>query len=155
MNKKTETRGDGKKMKNHPLMTRAAAIAASLVFAVLAGCATAPPSTDEIIAERAQARWDALLSRDYAAAYAYYSPGYRSTTSVTDLEIKLRLQRVRWTNAKYRDHSCDGDACTVRVDLTYQVSAPVPGVDSWKGFDLIEETWVRTGGEWWYIPPKR
>ncbi len=72
----------------------------------------------------------------------------------TDLEIKLRLQRVRWTTAKVKDQTCAGEACTVRVDITYQVGAPVPGVSTWNGFDLIEEQWVKTGGDWWYVPPK-
>jgi len=141
-------------MKNQRILIRIAAVASFLLFALLSGCATAPQSDDEIVAERSQARWDAVLARDYETAYSFYSPGFRSTRSVADLEIKLRLQRIRWTNAKYRDHSCTGDSCTVRVDLTYKVSSPVPGVDSWNGFDLIEEQWVRTGGEWWYIPPK-
>jgi hypothetical protein len=142
------------RMNNKKMMTRVAAIAGAMVFALLAGCATvAPaPTADDIVAERAQARWDALLARDYATAYSYYSPGFRSRVSVVDLEIKIRLQRVRWTGAKYRDHTCTGDTCTVRVDVNYEVSAPVPGVSVWKSVQLIEEQWLRTGGEWWYVP---
>lgn len=143
------------KMKKQRILTRITAIACFLLFALLSGCATAPQTNDEIVAERVQARWDAVLARDYETAYSFYSPGFRSTRSVADLEINLRLQRVRWTNAAYRDLSCTGDSCTVRVDLTYKVGSPVPGVDTWNGFDLIEEQWVRTGGEWWYIPPKK
>ena len=142
------------RMKYTKMIARVVAITGAVVLALLAGCATvAPaPTTDDIIAERAQARWDALLARDYATAYSYYSPGFRSRASATDLEIKIRLQRVRWTAAKYRDHTCTGDTCTVRVDVTYEVNAPVPGVSVWKGVQLIEEHWVRTSGEWWYVP---
>lgn len=142
------------KMKKQRIITHPAAIAGFLLFALLSGCATAPQTNDEIIAERAQARWDAVLARDYATAYTYYSPGFRSSRSVSDLEINMRLQRIRWTRATYKDHSCTGDSCTVTVDLAYQVGSPVPGVDTWKGIDRIDEQWVRTGGEWWYIPPK-
>jgi hypothetical protein len=141
-------------MKKHKLTTKAAAIVGALLFTLMTGCAAVAPNSDDIIAERAQARWDAVLAKDYAIAYAYYSPGFRSKVSVTDLEIKLRLQRVKWTSAKYRDHTCTEDVCTVRVDIGYQVGAPVPGVDVWNGFDLVEEQWVKTDGEWWYIPPK-
>ena len=139
---------------NHRSLARAALIAAPLLFAALTGCATVAPTMDNIVAERAQARWDAILSRDYATAYSYYSPGFRAKFSATDLEIKVRLQKVRWTSAKVKDQTCDGDTCTVRVNITYQVGAPVPGVDTWNGFDLLEEQWVKTGGDWWYIPPK-
>jgi len=141
-------------MKNHKMMTRAAAIAGAVLFAVLTGCATVAPPAGDMIAERAQARWDALLAKDYATAYTYYSPGFRSKASVADLEIKLRLQRVKWTSAKYRDHTCAEEVCTVRVDIGYRVGAPVPGVDVWNGIDLVEEQWVKTGGEWWYVPRK-
>jgi hypothetical protein len=154
MIKTTKFGSDGNNMKKHKILTRVATLGISLLLAALAGCAAAPPTTGEVIAERAQARWDSLLAKDYATAYSYYSPGFRSRVSIADLEIKVRLQRVRWTGAKYRDHSCTGDVCTVRIDLTYQVGAPVPGVNTWAGFDLIEEQWLKTGGEWWYIPPK-
>jgi len=141
-------------MNNKSLMARVAAVAGAMAFAMLAGCATvAPtPTTEDTVVQRAQARWDTLLAGDYETAYSYYSPGFRSKASVTDLEIKMKLQRVRWTSATYRDHTCSGEACTVRFDVNYEVSAPVPGVSTWKGIDLIEEQWVRTGGEWWYVP---
>lgn len=139
---------------NHRSLARAAVIAVALPFVALTGCATVAPTADNIVAERAQARWDAVLAKDYATAYTYYSPGFRAKVSQTDLEIKLRLQRVRWTTAKVKDQTCAGEACTVRVDITYQVGAPVPGVSTWSGFDLIEEQWVKTGGDWWYVPPK-
>lgn len=142
------------RINNKKMMTRVAAIAGAMVFALLAGCATVTPAAtmDDIIAERAQARWDALLAREYATAYSYYSPGFRSKASATDLEIKMRLQRVRWTAAKYRDHTCTEDVCNVRVDVNYEVNTPVPGVSTWKGIELIEEKWLRSGGEWWYLP---
>jgi hypothetical protein len=43
----------------------------------------------------------------------------------------------------------------VRFNLGYKVAAPVPGIDVWTGWDTIEEQWIQTGGEWWYIPTKR
>jgi hypothetical protein len=144
------------RMKNKKMITRLATIAGAMVIALVAGCASvAPaPTVDEIIAERAQARWDALLARDYATAYSYYSPGFRSKASVTDLEIKVRMQRIRWTGAKYLDHTCTGDVCTVRVNVNYAVQAPVPGVSIWESVQKVEEQWIRTGGEWWYVPAK-
>ena len=127
-----------------------------LVF-LLSACATTTtttPSTDELVKERAEARWEALLSRDYASAYSFYSPGYRSTASVTDFEIEIRLRRVRWTTAEYLKHDCNENTCSVRFRVGYRVSSPVPGVDTWDGYDVITDKWVKTGGEWWYLPPE-
>ena len=127
-----------------------------LTLSLLSACATAPQKdVNSIIAERAQARWDALLSKDYAAAYAFYSPGFRSTASVTDLEISIRLRRIRWTSAEYLKHDCDENTCKVFVRLGYKVATPVPGVKVWEGFDAVEEQWVKTGGEWWFMPAEQ
>jgi hypothetical protein len=126
---------------------------AVMLLSACATTATAPP--EDIVKQRAQERWDALLSKDYATAYSYYSPGYRSTTSATDFEIGIRLRRVRWTSAEYLDHNCDESTCTVRFQLGYQVHSPVPGVDVWNGFDTIDDQWIKTGGEWWYFPEEQ
>jgi hypothetical protein len=122
-----------------------------LLLMLLSACATTP-SPDEIVKERAEARWEALLSKDYATAYSYYSPGYRSTTSVTDYEIGIRLRRVRWTSAVYLKHDCEENTCSVSFRMGYRVGSPVPGVNTWDGYDKITDQWVKTGGEWWYLP---
>jgi hypothetical protein len=122
-----------------------------LLLMLLSACATTP-SPDEVVKERAEARWEALLSKDYATAYSYYSPGYRSTTSVTDYEIGIRLRRVRWTSAVYLKHDCEENICSVSFRMGYRVGSPVPGVSTWDGYDKITDQWVKTGGEWWYLP---
>ena len=138
------------KIDSRPVRTAMGAI----LLALLSACATVAPTQDDIIAERAQARWDALEARDYAKAYSYYSPAYRSRSTAVDLEIKVRMQRVKWLGAKYVSHSCSGDVCTVDVDLKYQMAKPVPGVDSWGSVDRIQEQWIKVDGQWWFVPPK-
>jgi len=134
---------------------RGAAATLSLAAAVLlSGCAGMGKSPDEIVVERAKARWDAVIRRDYETAYPYYSPGYRSSTSLVDYAIELKTRRVTWTSAEYMDHECEETRCTVRFNIGYRVIAPVPGMAKYDGKQWIEDTWVRTGGEWWYLPPK-
>ena len=125
-----------------------------LSAAILAGCATSPAkkSQDDVVVERAKQRWEAILSRDYATAYALYSPGYRSATSVTDFEIELRLRKIRWISAEYMRHECEESRCTVKFKTGYQVNSPVPGLDTYSGYDSSEDQWVKTGGEWWFVP---
>jgi hypothetical protein len=125
----------------------------ALAAMLLSGCATTPTATPEdVVKQRAEARWEALLSRDYPGAYSFYSPGYRSTTKVTDFEFEIRLRRVRWTSAEYQAHECVGITCTVKFKLGYRVNSPVPGLNTWNGYDYIDEQWLKTGGEWWYLP---
>jgi hypothetical protein len=119
----------------------------------LAACATTGPKTHPVV-ERAQARWNAVLAGDLETAYGYYSPGYRSATSLVDFGIAWRVRKVGYTSATYKEHSCEETRCTVSFDVGYKVNRPVPGLDVWEGSDLIEDTWVQTSGEWWYLPEK-
>jgi hypothetical protein len=131
--------------------------AASMILAlfIVTGCASAPATGEDAVKQRAEQRWEAIFAKEYASAYEFYSPGYRSKYSATDLEIALRVQKVRWFSADYVDHSCEEKSCIVRFNLGYKVAAPVPGIDVWTGWDTIEEQWIQTGGEWWYLPTKQ
>lgn len=120
---------------------------------LLAACA-ATPKTDPVV-ERAQARWNALVAGDLETAYSYFSPGYRSTTSLIDFGVTMRTRPVRWTSAAYKDHSCERSRCIVRFDIGFQVPRPVPGLKAWDGKDVVEDTWVLTEGQWWYLPVKQ
>ena len=127
-------------------------VLAVLILLALAGCAMAP-KTDPVV-ERAQARWDALVAGDLETAYTFYSPGYRSSTSLIDFGVEMRTRQVRWTAAAYRDHSCEGDRCEVRFDVGFRVPRPVPGLNVYDGTDVVEDTWIRSDGQWWYLPKK-
>lgn len=145
-------------MMNGTFFVRQKALAALsmvlLAVLVLPGCASKPVTDDQVVAERAQARWDALLAGDLEGAYEYFSPGYRSTVSVIDFAVDLRTRRIGWISAEYLEHNCEGSRCTVKFDLGYRVRRPVPGLDVWNGTDRIEENWIKTKGQWWYLPEK-
>ena len=123
-----------------------------LFFAVLACACTTTPHAETVIKQRAQARWDAVLAGNYDAAYGFYSPGYRSSHSRTDFEIELRMRRVRWNSAEVLETSCEADVCTVVTRVAYQVAGAVPGVPDWKSKKDVKERWVRTDGQWWFLP---
>ena len=126
----------------------------TLVLLTLAGCATTGPQTDPVV-ERAQARWNAVIAGDLETAYAYFSPGYRSTTSLIDFGVTMRTRPVKWTSAAYKDHTCEESRCTVRFDIGFRVQKPVAGVNVYDGSDVVEDTWVQTEGQWWYLPVKQ
>jgi hypothetical protein len=122
---------------------------------MLAGCAsTLRDSRAEAIPERAQARWDALISGDYAAAYAFTTPGYRSSNSLTDFEIEVRSRRIQYIGAEYREHRCEDAVCTVKISVDYRVVRPVTGVPEWKSSSVVEDRWIYSAGEWWFLPQK-
>ena len=122
-----------------------------LLATLVSACATTQTSKSDI-KQRAQARWDAVLTGDYDTAYSFYSPGYRSSHSRVDFEIALRVRRVRWNSAEVQESSCDADVCKVVTRVGYTVAGAVPGVPVWKNKKDIKESWVRTQGQWWYLP---
>ncbi len=122
-----------------------------LITLFLVACAGSP-AYPESLEDRAQARWDALLAGDFEQAYAYLSPGFRSSVSQRDFELGFLLRRVQYTSAAYIDRECQTDACTVRMNIGYTLVAPLRGVQIWNSKTPVKERWVRVDGQWWFLP---
>jgi hypothetical protein len=129
-------------------MMRVAAVAAAFA---LAACATAPRQP-ESPGERAQARWDALLSGDYAGAYAYLTPGTRSSITEIEYTVAFKMRRVHYDSARFMGEECDENTCTVRMDMGYTLAGALRGVPEFKGKAVVKEKWVRVDGKWWFLP---
>ncbi len=107
-----------------------------------------PP--EEIVAERAQARWDAMIAKEFEDGWAFYTPGYRQHTSAQDLRYELRGKPVQWNQAEVRAVDCEEDRCQVRISLEYEL---VAGPDPVRGMPVrtpLTETWLKIDGRWWY-----
>jgi len=124
--------------------------ATALLACMLAACATAP-GQPQGLPERAQARWDALLAQDFTTAYGYLSPGARSSLSEVDFTIAFRTRRVQYDSASYLDHTCEGEACVVRMRVGYTLAGALRGVPEFKSKAVVEEKWVRVEGKWWFL----
>ena len=114
-----------------------------------AGCATppaAPLSQDakqSLVAERAQQRWDALIKNDLDAAYLYVSPASRQVVSLD--KFKADIRRGAFRAARVEATTCDGDACSVRLAVTYD-HPKMKGITTPLG-----EAWIIDGGQAWYV----
>ena len=124
---------------------------ASLVVAgalALAGCAAQQPKTpEEIVTQRVEARWDALIKGDFPAAWAYTQPAYRAIVKQADY-AKTFGAGGQWRGVQVHQVSCEAERCTVRIRLTTRVTLP-----PFRGQELtgaLDETWVREDGNWWY-----
>ncbi|RRD57205.1 hypothetical protein EII20_07635 [Comamonadaceae bacterium OH2545_COT-014] len=130
------------------LRTLTCAAAAALV-AALAGCAAPAAQTPEqIVAERAEARWQHLIKGDFTGAYGYLMPSYRAIVPEKSYRQSFGSAGA-WRNAIIHQVNCEPAACTVRVRITTQVRIPqfakhIPEVNTY-----IDERWVREDGQWW------
>lgn len=140
-----------------PRPSRRAAWAAALcsAAALLAACNTQkadnrPP--EEIISERAAARWQAMMDREYAKAYEHVAPSVRSVMSLDGYKRRYNILSDQhpssWKKAEVRGVSCESsDACTAKVYLETQIH--VPKFQGMRATAETEERWILQDGQWW------
>lgn len=125
-----------------------------LVLVATSGCASfAPPVGDAkeaTVANRAQARWDLLISGRLEEAYKdYLSPAYRSVNSFEKYRggIKLGL----WRRAEVKGVSCESpEICKVTVSVAYALLAK--GAGKVESESTLTEIWRENDGSWWFVP---
>jgi hypothetical protein len=119
--------------------------AAVVLTALVAACATSVPSRppEEVVKDRAQARWNALVQGDVKAAYEYFSPGSRATMSLTDFASGIKLGF--WKVVTVDKVECGSpDRCEVSTTIEYEFRGSRVKTPT-------RETWVRDGADWWYL----
>lgn len=148
----------------HRLLTRVSACVGVLGLLLLAGCGPAtPPSatpaataaaaqkSQEVLKQRAQARWARMIERDFAGAYAYETPAYRATVDPKQYASRFG-GAVNWVSATVDQVRVDpaGDRAEVEVTLQFQAQAPLGGgqID---GIQPLLERWVLIQGDWWLV----
>lgn len=111
-------------------------------------------SPEDIVTERAQARWDALIAQDPETAYQYRTPGYREKNSVMDHAVQYSRRQITWTEAEVRDAECTEERCNLKIMIGYRADG-APGVLSgMKGRRPVDEVWVLIDNQWWYTEPQ-
>ena len=111
---------------------------------LLAACATMQDRSDkEVVAERAQTRWNALVAGDFKTAYEMISPAGR--TVVSQEGWAGTLKRGFWKGARVTDVDCASpEMCEVRLEIEY----------AFRGSNIktpYREKWVKQDGEWWFL----
>ncbi len=134
------------------LKTAGRSFGLALTALLVGACATMGKPPEEAVAERAQERLDLLIAQDYEAAYEYLSPGYRSGVTLNDYQRRMLRQRMQWTDATVTQSDCSEDACKVRISMAYAVYGAVPGVSRFDSKAVSTEDWVRSSGQWYFIP---
>jgi hypothetical protein len=131
-------------------------VLATIGLIAVAGCATPPqpaPSApaqamtadakQALVAQRAAKRWEAMVKDDLDAAYGYMSPGSRDATSLE--KYKANTRRGAFREGKIESVSCDGDACVVKVMVTYD-HPKMKGITT-----PVVESWIIDGNQAWYV----
>jgi hypothetical protein len=133
---------------NRSIMFRLLGIVAAAAALSGLGCSSLGPAAvertpEEIVTERAAARWSALLRGDTATAYQYLSPAYRAVVS-PELYRGRFGGGIRWREIEAVTADCAAERCDVGVVVKYE--AP-----RWKIVNSrkLEEVWILVDGQWW------
>jgi hypothetical protein len=119
---------------------------ATVCLLALAACATTPATPEAkqaAVTQRAKAKWDAMIKDDIEVVYGYMSPASRQV--VTLERFKANLRRGAFREAKVERVTCEGDACQVRMLVTYD-HQQMKGITT-----PLTESWVFDGGEAWFV----
>ena len=120
----------------------------------LVGCGTIDPmqttgvaenkvdAVTQLVSDRAQQRWNALLEQNMDVAYQFISPAGRSLMSLKD--YRPRVNAGFWRGARGKEAICAAETCelTVLVDML---------VENVKFTNPIKETWILDAGKWWFV----
>jgi len=113
--------------------------------------ACSPQGAQETLEERAQARWDLLLERDFEGAWAYMTPGFRETTNQYDYARDMAGRPVRWLSATVSGKNCEEDVCKINVLVEYRAVGAPSGMGQMRLSRTITETWIRLDDAWWFV----
>lgn len=137
-------------------MVRSIRLFALLMSLVIAGCATTASvqekSKEQIVSERAKARWQHLIKGEFDLAYGLSTPAYRS--AVSEQHFRSAFKAGLWRSAEVKSVQCgEADVCRVDVEIDFQYVAKMAGPVA--GKRVLSETWRKDVGEWWHVPDMR
>jgi len=122
--------------------------AVGIFVVVAAGCASIGAGSrpaEQVVLERAQARWNALVDRDFAAAYTYLTAGYRAVVPLAAYR-RQTTGPAQWEGAKAHSAKCEAARCIVAVEITFRIG--LPGHADRVQSSFVDETWVLEDGQW-------
>ena len=116
----------------------------------LAGCASvgsltkdSPPEAKQAaVAERAKARWAAMIDGNLDLAYTFLSPASKGIVSLAAFKQQAR---TGYREAKVEKVECEGAVCKVRMFVIYDHRL-MKGMGS-----PLEEHWIIDEGQAWLV----
>jgi len=102
-----------------------------------------PAAKQKTVAQRAEARWQALIKGDLDAAYAYLSEGSKATTPLA--VYKAKIKPGMWRQAKVEKVECEAEICKVEMQITFDHKL-MKGIQT-----PLNENWIIEKGSAWYV----
>ena len=125
------------------------ALCLSATLVACAGMTTAPP--EEVVKQRVNERWKALVSGDFSRSYSLTSPSFRGL--ITQDVYRGRIGgAVNWVAGEVATVQCpEAIKCVARVRIDYKPLIRGRAGDTFSTY--TDETWVLENGQWWSFEP--
>jgi hypothetical protein len=114
-----------------------------------AGSLPVGDSQEALLRERVQARWQALINRDFDAAYQFGTPAYRAIYTIRQYRLQYGGQ-IDWQVANAKEiYYDDPNVARVAVEIFYGYVDPDRDNKVSTMSNHVKETWLRKEGQWW------
>ena len=102
---------------------------------------------DKLLRDRVQERWNAVIKRDFAKAYAFETPEYRKTNTAEQYAAQFGVM-VKWHMATVKEVRYDR-ATEAEVVIILDYSFPLGSDETARTSGEYKERWVFVGDQWW------
>ncbi|MFV0680481.1 hypothetical protein [Ottowia sp.] len=120
---------------------------ALLAALALAGCANIGRTPEEVVTQRVEQRWDALIAGNFEKAWEYTQPAYRGAVKQADYRKQFG-SAAQWRGIQVHSVECEAERCKVRIRLTTRML--MPPFRNQEVSTAIDEVWVREDSQWWF-----
>jgi hypothetical protein len=125
-------------------------LAAPIALSLLTACAVAPPKTPEqIVGERAAARWQSLMQGKFEDSYKMHEPEFRKNNTFEQYDASTG-KSLPWVGAELFRVKCELEKCDARFSVS--VPSPIPNRFSGNITTVVDEVWILVDGQWWLQP---
>ena len=112
---------------------------------------THPKTVEEQVAERAEARWQARIAKDWKVVYGFMSPGYRSTHPYDVFAAQMSRAPLFYRKASVEKVVCqDAERCIVELNIESEYRGTQAQFQGQVSTSKVKEQWIRLGGQWWF-----
>ena len=109
-------------------------------------------SKEQLLARRAEDRWQALIAWDMEKAYGYLSPGTRQTLPLSVYAKKKTMAPLQYKGAVVKSTQCEDQVCALKLELNYIYQGSVSAMQGQEMTSTITEKWIAADDNWFYVP---
>jgi len=118
------------------------------------GASAVKVAPEDAVKQRALKRWDLLIERRFAEAYALLSEGYREVRPLEEYVKTMQNRPVQWTRVNFQKATCEMEVCVVEILVNAQFQMPVMRVGTTDVLSVVSESWIQSKDGQWYLVPK-